>query len=269
MYFFFQIPTSEDEWLSKSEGFRFPNCVGALDGKHIMILPPPFTSSEYFNYKGHFSIVLLALVDSDYCFMFVDIGCPGRISDGGVYNQSVLRQKIETNGINLPPPNRNNNLPYVFLADSAFALSTCIMKPFPGHHAVGTPERIFNQELSRSRVVVENAFGILSSKFRIFKTCIPLDEVKAAKITMTCILLHNFLRRSNTSRNLYTPTGTTDSYVNGELLRGGSWRSTDRGTGITPLNGVPRRSTVNALETRVNFMNHIIERRNNSQAQIA
>lgn len=201
--------------------------------------------------------------------MFVDIGCPGRISDGGVYNQSVLRQKIETNGINLPPPNRNNNLPYVFLADSAFALSTCIMKPFPGHHAVGTPERIFNQELSRSRVVVENAFGILSSKFRIFKTSIPLDEVKAAKITMTCILLHNFLRRSNTSRNLYTPTSTTDSYVNGELVRGGSWRSIDRGTGITPLNGVPRRSTVNALETRVNFMNHIIERRNNSQAQIA
>ncbi|CAB3232811.1 unnamed protein product [Arctia plantaginis] len=68
---------------------------------------------------------------------------------------------------------------------------------------------------------------------------------------MTCILLHNFLRRSNTSRNFYTPNGTADSYVNGELLRGGSWRSTDRGTGITPLKGVPRRSTENALETRV------------------
>ncbi|CAK1597954.1 unnamed protein product [Parnassius mnemosyne] len=261
-----KIPTTEDEWLSKAEGFSFPNCIGTLDGKHIMIVPPPHTASEYFNYKGHFSIVILALVDSDYCFMFVDIGCPGRISDGGVYNQSVLRQKIETNSINLPPPNSNTNLPYVFLADSAFALSTRIMKPFPGHHALGTPQRIFNQELSRSRVFVENTFGILSSKFRIFKSSILLDEVKASKVTMTCILLHNFLRKSIYSRNSYTPPGTVDSYVNGQLVQGGSWRLNNKETCITTLNAVPRRSTMNALETRVNFMNYIYERRNHSQA---
>lgn len=198
--------------------------------------------------------------------MFVDIGCPGRISDGGVYNQSVLLQKIETNSINLPPPNSTTNLPYVFLADSAFALSTRIMKPFPGHHELGTPERIFNQELSRSRVFVENTFGILSSKFRIFKSCIPLDEVKASKVTMTCVLLHNFLRKSISSRNSYTPPGTVDSYVNGELVQRGSWRRNNRETCITPFDAVPRRSTMNALETGVNFMNYIYERRNNGQA---
>lgn len=87
------MPKTTDDWLSTSRGFNFPHCVDASDGKHIMILPPPHSTSEYFNYKGHFSIVLLALVDSDYCFMFADIGCPGRISDGGVYNQSDLNQQ--------------------------------------------------------------------------------------------------------------------------------------------------------------------------------
>lgn len=190
------MPKTTDEWLSKARGYKFPHCVGALDGKHIMILPPPHTASEYFNYKGHFSIVLLAVVDSDYCFTFADIGCPGRISDGGVYNQSVLKQKIDTNAINLPPPsclpNSNTNLPYVFLADAAFALSTHIMKPFPGHHAIGTPERLFNQKLSSSRVTVENTFGIMSSVFRIFKKPIPTNVANASSITMTCLVAQFF-----------------------------------------------------------------------------
>lgn len=106
---------------------------------------PPHTGSEYYNYKGGFSIVLLAVVDHDYCFMFAEIGSQGRISDGGVFNQSVLREKISTNSINLPPPSSlpgsDVALPYVFLGDGAFALSTHLMKPFPGHHALGSPPK--------------------------------------------------------------------------------------------------------------------------------
>lgn len=49
-FVFFQILTTEDEWLSKAVGFSFPNCIGTLGGKHIMILPPAHTASEYFNY---------------------------------------------------------------------------------------------------------------------------------------------------------------------------------------------------------------------------
>ncbi|CAF4947221.1 unnamed protein product [Pieris macdunnoughi] len=156
-----------EEWLTKTEGFSFPRCLGAIDGKHITILAPAHTGSEYFNYKGSFSIVLLALVDSDYCFLFADIGTQGRISDQGVLNQSNLWKKICDGTLNLPTscplPGSNTNMPYVFLG-GAFALSTHIMKPFPGHHLLGTPERMFNQQLSRSRVVVENTFGILSGR---------------------------------------------------------------------------------------------------------
>lgn len=165
---------------------------------------------------------------------------------------------------NLPPscplPGSNTNMPYVFLGDGAFALSTHIMKPFPGHHRLGTPERMFNQQLSRSRAVVENTFGILSSVFRVFKRPIPLDVVKTYIITHSCLLLHNFLRKSKSSRNIYTPPGSTDSYDrNGELIHV-SMR-VNHEENLLPLQSVPRQAPINATQIRSNFMNYIHQRR--------
>lgn len=265
MYFhvllFFQIPTSPEEWLAKAQGFKFPHCVAALDGKHIKILCPPKSGSEFFNFKGGFSIVLLALVDSNYCFMFADIGSQGRISDGGVLRQSILWEKICNNRINFPPPSplpgSNINFPYVILADGAFALHTNIMKPYPGNHEINTPQRIFNEKLSGSRVVVENVFGIMSEVFRVFGKPIAVDVEKASIITKTCVLLHNFLSKSKTSRDIYTPAGTVDTFVNEMLIRPGSWRQNQNNNGFLPLQQIPRRATGNAIQTRLNFTNYI------------
>ncbi|KOB67064.1 Uncharacterized protein OBRU01_20376 [Operophtera brumata] len=73
------------DWKRIEHGFRtkwiFPDCVGVMDGKHINILAPDDTS-DYYNYKGTHSIILLALVDDDYCFSYVNVGTNGRASDG-------------------------------------------------------------------------------------------------------------------------------------------------------------------------------------------
>jgi len=84
------------------------------------------------------------------------------------------------------------------------------MKRFPGNHEIDSPKRIFNQKLSSSRVVIENVFGIMAAKFRIFKKPISIELEKVSIITMTCVLLHNFLRRNETAASIYTPPGTID-----------------------------------------------------------
>lgn len=118
--------------------WNFPNCLGAIDGKHIVIQCPMNKCSEFYNYKGRFSVILLALVDAQYRFTFVDIGCQGRISDGGVFNNSSLYSKLQTGQLHLPPdrelPSFGKPSPYVFIGDAAFALSRHMMKPYSGIH---------------------------------------------------------------------------------------------------------------------------------------
>lgn len=142
------MPANEEEWLQKEASFRdiFPHCIGSIDGKHIQILSPIHSGTEFYNYKHTFSIVLLALVDKKYRFMYADVGCQGRISDGGVFRNSSLLVKLQTNALNLPAPSALPGsdiiVPFVFVADNAFPLHTNIMKPYPGDHPEGSIKKI-------------------------------------------------------------------------------------------------------------------------------
>ena len=114
-----KVPQTEEEWIRISEEFEekrnFPNCLGALDGKHIQIKRPVNSGYYYFNYKGTFSIVLLALVDADYKFIFIDIGWNGRISDGGIDRNATLFSALENNSLNIPKERKVDDftmLPY-------------------------------------------------------------------------------------------------------------------------------------------------------------
>lgn len=66
-------PPSKDDWKSISEEFmkkwQFPNCLGAIDGRHMRIQAPPNSGSAFYNYKQFFSMVLLAICDAGYKFI--------------------------------------------------------------------------------------------------------------------------------------------------------------------------------------------------------
>jgi len=205
-----QMPQTEDEWMQIagkfSEKCNFPHCIGALDGKRIAILPPPNSGSQYYNYKHFFSIVLLALVDANYRFLYVDIGCYGRMSDGGVYNNSSLAEALANNTLHVPAPEvlsgSDITVPYVVVADDAFALKPYQMKPY-SHKQLTHDKQVYNYRLSRVRRVVEQAFGIMSQRFRVLGRPIPLTPAKTKLIVMTICCLHNFLLRNTIVANNY------------------------------------------------------------------
>ena len=77
---FMPIPKMQDWRKIESEfwtRWNFPNCIGAIDGKHIMLQAPARSGSLFYNYKGTISVVFMAIVDAQYRFTFIDVGAYG------------------------------------------------------------------------------------------------------------------------------------------------------------------------------------------------
>lgn len=217
--------------------WNFPNCLGALDGKHINIAPPQNCGSYYYNYKGMHSIVLLAVADANYEVIYADVGSNGRVSDGGVWRDCSLNRAIISGAITLPPernlPNSNICAPFVFVCDDAFPLKTTMMKPYP-FRSQTKEQRIFSYRLSRARRIVENTFGIIANKFRVLRTTICLEPSKVQTIVMATLVLHNLLRREHSSD--HTPSGSFDveDLENHQIIQG-TWRREGELTGLQPV----------------------------------
>ena len=82
-----------------------------------------------------------------------------------------------------------------FAADDKFPLQRHVMKPHPSTQARGSEKRIYNYRLSRTRKIVENAFGILSAVFCVLRKHLLLQPHKASLVTMICVHLHNYLMK--------------------------------------------------------------------------
>jgi hypothetical protein len=179
--------------------WNFPNCIGAIDGKHVTtVQAPPNIGSKFFNYKHSFFVVLLALVDALYKFTVVDIGSCGRNSDGGSLVYSKLRKYLETH-VGIPEdkqlPGTSCLAPHVIVGDEDFPLKPYLMTPYPGSQNKGDNEKsIFNYRLSRARRLVENAFGILSQKFQIYQRTLQSLPENADNIIFATCIFHNYLR---------------------------------------------------------------------------
>ncbi|KAI8440775.1 hypothetical protein MSG28_009103, partial [Choristoneura fumiferana] len=137
----------------------------------------------------------------------VDVGANGRMSDGGNLKNTKFWQLFSEskNKLNIPEScelqESDKKFPFVLVGDEAFQLTPNFMKPY--NKAVLTDERrIFNYRLSRARRVVENAFGILSWRFKIFKKtlgCIPIKREKLFWLPVTYTTIYIDIEEPNTT----------------------------------------------------------------------
>lgn len=185
----------EEKILDTEQLWQFPCCWGAIDGCHLSINCPPGgqeAQKEYHNFKNFFSVVLMAMVDAKCRFIWASVGCPGNSHDSIILQSTKVWEDI-TSGNAIPQVSKKMGNSDVFpflVGDSAFPLSVYLMKPFTD----GEPNEVqkyFNYRLSRSRMVVESAFGQLKSRWRVlFKKCESSKET-VKSYALACVILHN------------------------------------------------------------------------------
>ena len=98
-------------------------------------------------------------------------------------------------------------LPYFLVGDEIFHLKTWLMRPYPG--TLDEKQRIYNYRVSRARRTIENVFGILAARRRIFRKAIQADIKTVEAIVQACVCLHNFLQL--TVKSAYSSQGFIDS----------------------------------------------------------
>lgn len=143
----------EKDWEKISDEFlrrwNFPNCLGAIDGKHCAIFAPRNSGSLHYSYKKAFSTVLMASVDARYRFIMIDVGAYGANHDANVFANSAFgKQWLNQDQRlcvpkNTPLPSQTVPTPYVVVADEAFGLKTNILTPYPGNN-LSRKQRVFN-----------------------------------------------------------------------------------------------------------------------------
>jgi hypothetical protein len=193
------MPVTEENFKKKildmEEFWQFPFSWGAVDGCHIPIKCPAGgaeSMKEYHNFKNFYSIVLMAVVDAKYRFVWGSCGFPGNSHDSVLLQSTSLWANIKE-GIfspNFSQLEQGIYVPPLLLADSAFPMEACLMKPYT--NAILTKEqRYFNYRLSRARMVVEGTYGQLKGRWRFLLRKSESNHFEVKMATLACMVLHN------------------------------------------------------------------------------
>ncbi len=120
------------------------------------------------NYHGYHSLSALAVVDHQYVFRWVSDFFGGSNPDTTIWNASHLKN-LMLNGL-YPPPDTtafqigNSRFLPQLVADGIFR-NDVLQKPFSSRRRLNETQRVFNVVLSRTRQLVEQAWGQVVARF--------------------------------------------------------------------------------------------------------
>ena len=173
----------------------FPQAVSAIGCCHIRIEGPNKNPEDYINRKEYHSLVLQGLVDNRYLFRDIFLGWTGKSYDGRIFKNSPLYKEYQKRCLlptNMLKQISNVELSPLILGDSAYSLENWLMKPYSDRGNLSPDEARFNLALSRSRVVVENAFGRLKGRFQCIAKRLDTTLEHTVNIVTTCCIQHDF-----------------------------------------------------------------------------
>jgi hypothetical protein len=184
--------------------YGLPGCAGAIDGSLIPVKKPRSKdvggdADSFYGYKGFVSHLLLAVVDSNKLFTYVNAGSPECVGDAALYQHTQLRRNLDAgilNQIGIPVRigDKVQHIKPFLVGNAAFALGTHMLKNFTPPPPAGSARSTFNIRFTNCRRRVEVAFGEPKGRWAMCKRNVFWNDMNFLKqITGVCCALHNFM----------------------------------------------------------------------------
>ncbi|XP_040377495.1 uncharacterized protein LOC121053785 [Oryza brachyantha] len=187
-------PTETNLKISSNGRFNpyFKDCIGAIDGTHVLARVPAAMSTAFRGRKKETTQNVMAAVDFGLRFTYVLAGW-----EGSAHDALILADALE----------RDDGLSVLagkyYLVDAGYAARPGFLPPYRGtrYHLKEFDSRnyprnsreLFNLRHSSLRVTIERAFGALKNRFKILYSK-PFHPYKTqVKLVLACCILHNWI----------------------------------------------------------------------------
>ncbi|XP_046346885.2 putative nuclease HARBI1 [Haliotis rufescens] len=204
---FIKFPVGGDAVRAK-EAFGniagFPNVVGCIDGTFIRIQRPTTNEGDFVNRKGYHSLNVQMCCDANFCITSCNASWPGSVHDSRIFRTSALCRQFE-----------NGQYKGFLLGDSGYPCRWFLLTPLlnPTNRA----EERYNGSLCRTRVLIEQTFGVLKRRFQCLHNELRATPRQAVTYVVACVVLHNLgIERGdiiNHDENLMPPSSNVNNYV--------------------------------------------------------
>lgn len=172
------------------------HAVAAIDGTHIPIKNPDVQSQARYNRKGWTSFNCHACCGPDGIFYDVVVGSPGSYHDSSIFKSTPLYRTMKAASGDMwwqcGTEVQGVRIPFSILADSAYACETHVIPAFRDSQTRDSAAAArFNTVHSKTRNVIERAFGRLKARWRILFKRSEIKEKTYTTIVSACFVLHN------------------------------------------------------------------------------
>ncbi|XP_064469994.1 putative nuclease HARBI1 [Ornithodoros turicata] len=187
--------TPEEKLILKRQFYEIagiPGCLGAIDGTMIAIIAPStkdkrFVEGNYYCHKGYHALNVLGVSDSTRRILYVNARYPGSCHDSSIWSMCELRRQA---------PELFSDGEWL-LGDLGYPLEPWLLTPVRNPTTGG--EEAYNEAHRKTRVRVEQCFGVLKMRFRCLQRyrTLHFSPDRTSNIVTACTILHNMCIKHN------------------------------------------------------------------------
>jgi hypothetical protein len=177
-----------EDFKAISVGGVMNGCIGCVDGWVCVIKSPTAADAgdvgtgRYFN--GHYScpgINVQAVCDAHCRFTAIDASFPGSTNDARAFRDTGVARMLGS----LPAG-------MYIIGDNVYPVGEHLLTPFSRNQIVDEYHDSFNFHASQLRIRIEMAFGLLTTKWRVFRAPIERNFLNANRTIYAAMVLHNY-----------------------------------------------------------------------------